>query len=128
MKSAVVIGLIGVGFLFLVLSSVWPSLFPGTSTWTPAKAARWAEVKDRLHNLSFYVNNPKVRVSMHSGPDLGAAKEEFDRISKEGEQLKADFEAAANRPHTVAKYLKWTGISLAAIGIIGWYAVKQTSG
>jgi hypothetical protein len=126
MKSSIAFALIGLGILLLVLSSVWPRLFPGTSTWTPEKASRWAEIKDRLHNLSFLVNNPRARVSMHSGPELGAAKAEYDRIKKEGEQLKAEFEAAAVRPSTVARVLKWTGISLAGLGIIGWYVVKES--
>jgi hypothetical protein len=126
MKLAIVFGLIAIGFLLVALSSIWPSLFPGTSTWTPEKAERWAEIKDRLHNLSFIVNNPRGP-SMHRGPELGTAKEEYERIKKEGELLKADFESAAARPTTIATSLKWTGISLAAIGIVGWYAVKNTS-
>jgi hypothetical protein len=129
MKFAVVFafGLIGVGLLLIVLSGLWPSLFPGTSIWTEDKAARWAEVKDRLHNLSFAVNNPQRRVSMHSGPELGTAMQEFEQLKAEGELLKADFERAADRPRIVSKILKWSGISLAVIGIIGWYAVKQSA-
>lgn len=125
MKVAV-FGLIGAGMLMLVLSGIWPTLFPGTSTWTPEKAARWGEVKDRLHNLGFTVNNSKAPVSMHSGPELGTAKEEFVRLNAEGDQLKATFELAHDRPLKVSKFLKWAGISLAAIGIIGWYALNQS--
>jgi hypothetical protein len=125
MKVAVFV-LIGVGMSMLVLSGIWPTLFPGTSTWTPEKAARWAEVKDRLHNLGFTVNNPQARISMHGGPELGKAKEEFDQLNLEGDQLKATFQSAHDSPHTVARILKWTGISLAIVGIIGWYAVSQS--
>jgi hypothetical protein len=127
MKGAIAFGLIGVGLLLLVLSGLWPTLFPGTSLWTEAKAARWAEIKDRLHNLSFLVNNPRARVSMHSGPELGTAKAEYDRIKQEGEQLRLDFETAANRPQTVSAVLKWSGISLASLGVIGWYVVRNSS-
>lgn len=125
MKSGVVFGLIGIGFLLLILSGFWTTFFPGTSTWTPEKAARWAEVKDRLHNLSFLVNNPK-RVSMHSGPDLGKAKEEFEKLNAEGDKLKAEFNTAHDRPETMSKILKWAGIVLAAVGVCGWYAVNQS--
>jgi len=127
MKLAVSFGLMGVGLLLLALSGVWPTLFPGTAIWTPEKAARWAEVKDRLHNLAFTVNRAETRVSMHSGSDPAATKTEFEQLKAEGELLKADFELAANRPHAVSRILKWSGISLAVLGIVGWYAVKQTS-
>jgi hypothetical protein len=126
MKFVIVFGAIAIGLLLVVLSGVWPSLFPGTSSWTPEKANRWGKIKDRLHNLSFVVNNPRA-LSMHGGPELGEAKAEYERIKKEGEQLKAEFESAAARPTTIATSLKWIGISLAAIGIVGWYAIKNTS-
>ncbi len=126
MKYAAVFGVIGIGFLMLLLSGLWPTLFPGTSSWTLEKAERWAVVKDRLHNLSFIVNSPKAKISMHSGPELGKAKQEFDQLNEEGNQLKADFESAHDRPETVAKVLKWSGISLAILGLVGWYAVKQS--
>ena len=125
MKSLVVFGMIGVGLLMLVLSGLWPSLFPGTSIWTEEKAARWAVVKDKLHNLAFVVDNPKP-VKMHGGTDPVKAKEEFEKLNQEGKQLKADFSRAHDRPQTVAKFLKWTGLSLAAIGIVGWYALNQS--
>ena len=59
MKSGIVSGLVGVGVLLFVLSLVWTQIFTGESSWTPEKAEQWAEVKDRLHNLSFIVNSPE---------------------------------------------------------------------
>ena len=126
MKLVASFSLIGIGFLLLVLSGLWPTLFPGTAIWTPEKAERWSVVKDRLHNLSFAVNRSETNVRMHGGSDPAATKQEYEQLKIEGTQLKADFEIAADRPNTVSKYLKWTGISLAVIGIIGWYAVKES--
>ena len=63
---------------------------------------------------------------MHAGQDIGKLKAEYDELQKEVTQLNADFTSAAETPHTVAKFLKWTGISLAAFGLIGWYAVNQS--
>jgi hypothetical protein len=125
MKSAIVFGLIGLGFLLLVSSTVWTKLFPGTAVWTPEKAARSSEIKTRLHELSFIVHAPAAR--MHSGGDRGQLKAEYDQLMKENELLNADFKSAYDSPRTAAKNLKWAGIALLAIGVIGWYAVKQTS-
>lgn len=124
MKSAIVLGAMALGFLLLVASSVWTSLFPATSSWTPEKAQRSAEVKDRLANLGPLVNAPTR--SMHSGADRGVLKAEFDQLIRENEQLNAEFQSAYDRPNTFANLLKWSGISLAIIGIIGWYAVKDS--
>jgi hypothetical protein len=111
--------------LLIMLSGLWPTLFPGTSRWTPEKAARWAVVKDRLHNLSFVVHAPSGRVNMQRGPDPASAKAEYDTVKKEADELRAEFESAYESPRTASKWLKWSGISLAVVGLIGWYAVKN---
>jgi hypothetical protein len=123
MKSAIVFGAIILGFTLLVLSSLWAKLFPATSSWTPEKATRSAEVKDRLNNLSFMMNRPP---SMHRGSDAGTLKAEFDQLMKENEQLNTEFQTAYDRPNTVSRVLKWSGISLSIVGLIGWYAVKNS--
>ena len=126
MKSGIVFGAVGLGLPLLVLSGLWPTLFPGKSNWTHEKEQRWRQVQARIHTLSFVVGNTQDP-SMHRGTDLAQAKEEYTALRKENDQLTAEFQSAASRPNTISKMLKWTGISLAALGIIGWYAVKQTS-
>jgi hypothetical protein len=124
MKSNIVFGLIGVGFLLFALSALWSTLFPASARWTPEKAKRSAEVKVKLHNMSFIVNAPTT--SMHSGPDLGKLRAEYEELRKENDQLNADFTSAAETPQTISKFLKWTGLSLAIVGLIGYYAVSQS--
>jgi hypothetical protein len=123
MKSAIAMGTIALGFLLLVASGLTASLFPATSTWTVEKAQRAAKVKDRLSNLGPIVNSTRPR--MHGGVDPAQLKIEFDSLIKENEQLNSEFESAANGPKTVSNLLKWTGISLAGIGIAGWFAVRE---
>lgn len=124
MKSAVVIGTIGLGVALFIASALWASLFPPSNSWTPEKAQRMSEVKARLNNLSFIINEPR---NFHSGPDTGTLKAESDALLKEFEQLKTDFESATESPQTVSFVLRWSGLSLAIIGVIGWYAIKQNS-
>jgi hypothetical protein len=125
MKSAMAFGLIGLGVLMLVLSGVWVSMFPGRSSWTDEKARHWSDVKNRLSELSFIVNAPTGVRKMHGGPDPAKAKTDYDALKKEHEELAADFSGAYNTPRTTSKVLKWGGISLALVGLIGWYAVKN---
>jgi hypothetical protein len=63
---------------------------------------------------------------MHSGPDRGEAKQEFDTLKKEYDELSSQFQSAQQHPHTVSKVMKWSGIALAALGLIGWYATNQS--
>jgi hypothetical protein len=77
-----------------------------------------------LHNLSFVVNVPKP--NLQRGQDLGVLKAEYEQLKKENAELDAEYTSAADTPKTVARFLKWTGLSLALVGIIGWYAVSQT--
>jgi hypothetical protein len=122
MKSAVV-GIMGLGFLLLLLSGLWTTLFPPTSRWTQEKADQSAKIKNRIYNLAFTVNAPNP--SMHSGQDIGPLKAEYEQLKKEDAELNADFASATETPKTVSNFLKWSGISLAVIGIFGWYAVGQ---
>ncbi len=125
MKPAIVFGLIALGSLLLVLSGVWTTISTGKSVWTPEKAARSSEIKSRLYNLAFVLNSPGGP-SMHSGQDLGVMQAEYEQLRKENDQLNADFKSASNGPKTTSTILKWSGISIVAVGIVGWYAVKQS--
>ena len=122
MKSAIVFGVLGIGVFLLLLSTLWASLFPATSTWTDEKAIRSADVKAKMAYLGAIVNSPNPR----SAADQQKAKAEFDALVAENKQLNDEFTSAAETPQTVSKIMKWSGISLAIIGIIGWYAVSKS--
>ena len=120
-------GLIGLGFLLLVLSSAWVSMFPGTSSWTMEKDARWSQVKNRLHVLRIVVGNGETSPGMRTAPNIASAKKELEALKQENERLAAEFEGIQSQPHTVSRILKWAGVSLAALGIVGWYVMKDGS-
>src|SRR5262245_44748760 len=122
MKTTIILGVLVLGFVLLGASAAWTALFPTTSTWTNEKAQRSAEVKDRLATLGMLINNPK---RLRPGQDAATLKAEFERLDAENSQLNSEFESAHFRPKSASRYLKWTGISLTVIGIIGWYAAKQ---
>ena len=126
MKSTIAIGILGIGLLLLVLSFVWVKLFSGQSAFTDEKATRWGQVKERMHNLAFVVNAPPGTIKMHRGPDIGQAKAEYDKLKIENDQLAAEFSGVYDTPRTMSTVLKWTGLSLTLLGVIGWYAVNQS--
>ena len=57
--------------------------------------------------------------------DIGQAKAEYEQLKVENAQLAAEFSGVYDTPRTLATVLKWSGLSLALVGIIGWYAVSQ---
>jgi hypothetical protein len=122
--KAVVSGLIAFGLFLFLLSAAWSTIFPATARWTDEKAKRSTEVKGKLHNLAFVVNAPKP--NLQRGQDIGQLKAEYEQLKKENEELNADFGSAAETPKTVSTILKWSGLSIAAVGVIGWYAVNQS--
>lgn len=121
--KAIVSAAIGLGIVLFLLSAAWNTMFPPTSRWSEDKAKRMSEVKGKLHNLAFIVNAPKP--NLQRGQDIGQLKAEYEQLQKEAEELNADFTSATETPKTVARFLKWSGISIALVGIIGWYAVNQ---
>jgi hypothetical protein len=123
MKS-VATALIALGMVLFLVSALWSTVFPPTARWTDEKANRFAAVKAKLHNLAFVVNAPKP--SLQRGQDLGQMKAEYEQLKKENEELDAEYTTAADTPKTVARFFKWTGLSLALVGIVGWYAVNQS--
>jgi hypothetical protein len=118
MKPAIV-GILILGLVLFAASGLWSTMFPVTNSWTPEKSEQLANVKDRMTNISFVVNNPR-------GRDTSALKAELEQLTKDDARLTAEFQSAFDRPNTISKIFKWSGISLAVVGIIGWYAVNQS--
>jgi hypothetical protein len=100
-------------------------LVAGTATWTTDKDQRLSEVGNRLHVLRFSIGSAEARPSMHGGPDLAKAKAELASLMEENKTLTEEFRGIQSRPHTVSKIMKWSGISMALVGIIAWYAANQ---
>lgn len=126
MKSAIVFVMIGLGVLLLLLSGVWNSLQPGTSSWTTEKDQRLTEVSDKMHLLTAKVVSAEAHPSMHGGPDLVKAKADLAALVEENKALTNEFKGIQASPGRMAAFMKWSGISLALVGIIGWYAISQS--
>ena len=124
MKSAVY-ALLGLGFLLLALSAVWGSFFPATSSWTPDKERELSDLKKRVHNLSFAVTDPARQVARPGEKTPAEIKAEYEKSKQEAEALMAEFQSAHDRPNIISTTLKWTGISLAGVGLAGWVAVRN---
>jgi hypothetical protein len=118
-------GLIGLGILLFFMSGIWTSVFNGRSTWTDQKAKRMGEIRDRMSTLGFLLDRPVIPGDEQSAKSKAAATKEAEELNKERDALAVDFSSAHDTPLFVSKVLKWSGVSVALVGIIGWYAVSQ---
>lgn len=121
MKNAVFLTLTAVGLALYVAGALWPNPGSAAAIWTDAKASRLPEVTGRLAELSYLLSQP---VSLHGGPDRGAALREMVDLTRERESLLADFDAAIKQRVTPAGPLKASGISLAMIGVVAWSGMR----
>lgn len=111
---------IAFGILLLVVGSAWTSIFRAESTWTDSKAERLVAVQARIPYLGAQTKR------LRPGPDLTKTQDELDALEKEKAELSNEFNSVTKRPSATAKFLRWSGISLGLVGIIGWYAVNQS--
>lgn len=116
---------IGIGFLLLVASALWPVLFPATRTWTDEKSRRLKEIGAEEQALVGKIEYLQHRPSMTSGENPAVMKEKADKLREEREALQADLTAATEGPAQASAFLKWTGITVLVLGVIGHLATKD---
>ncbi len=121
MKTVVGIA-IALGVLMLLLSTVWANIFGAASNWTNEKATRSNEANARLHYL-----NGIIKSGTRNAADKEKAQAEVNTLIPEIQKLNDEFTSVAETPQTVAKVLRWSGISVATLGLIGWYAANQSN-
>jgi hypothetical protein len=116
MKSAIPVGLVGVGVLLLVLSALWGVIFPASNSWTDEKSTQMAELTKEVHTLLFQSTAARERPNMMGGRNPAEIIEEYETKKAQLESLRAEFESQRDRPLTIANYLRWIGIAMVVIG------------
>jgi len=114
MKSVPLI-LLGVGILLVVLSALWPLIFPASRSWTEEKSTRMTELGNEAHKLLFQAIQAKER-PQPGGPSPREAQDKYDAAKAELDALKAEFEAVRDSPKNSGTYLRWTGIVMVLLG------------
>lgn len=121
MKNAIFVALLILGLAMYIVGASWPKLSPVKITWTDAKATRLPELTERIAQLSYLLSQP---ISLHGGPDRGAAFREMVDLTRERELLIADFDSAMKGRESPAERLKATGITLVAVGVAVWCGLR----
>ena len=63
--------------------------------------------------------------SMTRGENPAVLKEKADGMLKELKTLQSEFTSAVDGPQTMSTVLKWSGVGVMALGIVGYVATKD---
>ncbi|QEG33541.1 hypothetical protein [Bythopirellula goksoeyrii] len=92
-----------VGLFLVAAGFLWP--LAGEPKWPQEKAEEFAKSSAALHEAAH-------------GHQHGESAEEFAAVQRRFEKIKAELETARQRPEEISYWLKVSGGSLAAIGLV----------
>jgi hypothetical protein len=144
-------GLILAGMGFVFISWFWPSIVGGRQNWSDAQAKEYTETLVEYHRLNgeFAQVQQQLKQTGPSNPQAGLADSRLansaatgepvdpavatvDRLATELAASKARYQkqlAALDQARThgegAATVIRWVGIALAAVGIIGMLARRS---
>lgn len=116
---------IALGFLLVVVSLIWPMLFPATRTWTDEKSRRLKELSAKAQYAMGKLEMAQSKPSMSSGENPAILKRKADEMKKELKVLQEEFTSAKESPQTMSTIFKWSGIGVMLAGIVGYVATKD---
>ena len=112
--KAVCTGFVVLGFILMAASFLWPQLDDGSTTWTDEKAAAYQDVSLQYHNLSFRdLDNEENR-------------RQRDETKAQFEALKSELDGSRDRGNRVATWMWWSGVVLAAVGVVGALTTSES--
>lgn len=116
------VGLILAGIVLLGVSYAWKLIVRQDVVWSSEQALENAEAASSLHEMT--------HIAAHSdiGRDSPEKKQEvLDELTKAQRRFdssRSQLNRARNVRQTTAQVLRWTGISIAVIGIIRYLAIR----
>jgi len=116
---------IGLGLVLLLLSVLWPVLFPATRTWTDEKSRRLKELSGKTQYAVGKLEYAKSKPNMLGGESPAVLQQKADELMQELEGLQNEFASAKDSPQTISTVLKWSGVGTMALGVIGYLATKD---
>lgn len=109
----------------MICSVIWPVLFPATRTWTDEKSRRLKELSGKTQFLMGKIEYAKSNPSMTRGENPAEMKQRADKMMAELKTLQDEFSGAVDSPKTVSTVLKWSGVGVMALGVVGYLATKD---
>ena len=106
-------------------SVLWKVWFPPTRIWTEEKSQQLSELGSETNRLKFALIQSRQSPSMHRGRNPAEVQSEYDKVRAKYDQLYQEFSGARDNPKTMAKILRWSGISCFFLGAIFMFVFRQ---
>ncbi|BBO32779.1 hypothetical protein PLANPX_2391 [Lacipirellula parvula] len=107
----------------MAASLLWGTIFPAERSWTEEKSQRMTELGTQAHQLGGARDSARRRPNMH-GRSVSEIDSEYQKVTAELEQLRVEFEEQRDAPKRVSGVLRWLGIAIIVIGVVGNYASR----
>ena len=119
--------LIATGALLLVLSASWIKLFPPTSYWTDADAAKLEELNEHIYKMYYQLSQEELAEIESRSQDTAAPQTPYEKAVKVRNNHRAKREIAMTRPKKIAANLRWGGLGCLIAGAVAFYASKHSA-
>jgi hypothetical protein len=117
------LGLAGttIGSLALALSFVWTTVYTPEQRWTEEQAKEHQQASAKFHKLQHTVGGKANRKRPATSPEAGPTQAELDALDaarNHFQTTKAGLDAARTDGHTTALWLRYSGVAVAALGVV----------
>ena len=115
-----------IGGLLMALSLLSGFIFPPENTWTLEKASRMSELSREAYLLHIEVNQADRNPVAGGDMEAGEVQQNYRSVVRELATLKSELEAAQQRPETIARLLRWSGVVLLLLALVALRFLKST--
>lgn len=122
MKQLVPFGLVLLGLVLVVISLLWTTLFSGGPALGQEDYARLEELETKVVELYRQIETVKARTGNDSAAEEASVG--YRRAIEERDALRAKLESGLSQPSSTAATLRYVGIALLLVGIVGSLVFK----
>lgn len=125
-SNAFAVGLISCGLILLGVSYAWNLIVPQEAVWSSEQALENADASAGLHEMTHIAAHSDI--SKDADAKKQQVKDELAAAQQRFETSRSDLDRARDVRQTTAQVLRWTGISIAVIGVMRYLAIRADHG
>lgn len=124
MKKVILPAALTIGVALLLISFVLPSLTSRKPTLGEEEYARLEELEDKIVDMYIQIERIKARTGGNEAPQERNIA--MQQAIEERDVLKAKLEGGMQGPGTLATVLRYAGIAVLGIGVLGHFAMGES--
>jgi hypothetical protein len=125
------------GIVFFLLSFLWPAVMGAGTVWSEEQAEEYAEAAADLHAMLHAEMHAEAGDAAgheghhghgHAGAHERVTQETLDQAKERYAVAKSDLAGARAMRSGPARFFKWTGLVFFALGVVGYFVVRNAAG